>query len=81
MKDNVKELLIKMGCENIEHYTLVNNTGYTFTRTDIKYDVRHWRNCYGAELDIWNCMPLNEEYDPQFVRVLNNELKHILSEE
>lgn len=44
----LKEILEKHGCENIDTYTLISNYGATFTLNGIKYDLRHWVNCYGV---------------------------------
>lgn len=43
-----------IGIEEVKHYTLINNEGYTFTKHGKKYDLRHWRNVYGAEVDFWS---------------------------
>ena len=42
------------GCENVNSYMLVNNYGYTFTKGDVKFDLRHWLNVYGADVDYWS---------------------------
>jgi len=39
------------GAENVKHYTLINNSGYTFDKNGVHYDLRHWLNCYGADVD------------------------------
>ena len=49
-----EEVLEQAGCENVEIYMLVNNYGYTFTKGDVKFDLRHWLNCYGAEVNYWS---------------------------
>lgn len=48
-----KEQLQNAGAENIKGYTLVNNSGYTFNKNGIYYDLRHWINCYGVEVDYY----------------------------
>lgn len=35
--------------ENIKTYTLVNNYGADFTKDGVKFDLRRWANCYGAD--------------------------------
>lgn len=51
---NKQDLLRNAGCENVDSYMLVNNYGYTFTKGDVKFDLRHWLNCYGADVDYWS---------------------------
>mgnify|MGYP003305663904 CR=1 FL=1 len=53
MKDQEKAL-IEAGCENVKGYVLVNNYGFTFTKNGTKYDLRHWLNVYGADVDYWD---------------------------
>lgn len=48
-----REVLANAGCTNIEHYSLVNNDGYTFEYANTKYDARHVRNVYGASVNFW----------------------------
>ena len=50
---NEKELLKNIGCEDIKYYALVNNDGLTFYKNNIKYDLRHVVNCYGADCDYY----------------------------
>lgn len=57
---NEKELLKNAGCENIEYYMLVNNDGFKFFKNDIKYDLRHVVNCYGADCDYYALHALTE---------------------
>ena len=33
---------------------LVNNYGYTFTKGDVKFDLRHWLNVYGEDVNYWS---------------------------
>lgn len=51
---NKEFALIKAGCENVKSYMLVNNYGYTFTKGDVKFDLRHWLNCYGEDVNYWS---------------------------
>lgn len=37
-----------------ESYSLINNYGWTWDRNDKHYDLRHWLNCYGADVDYWS---------------------------
>ena len=48
---NKEQDLRNAGCENV---VLVNNYGYTFTKGDVKFDLRHWLNCYGADVNYWS---------------------------
>lgn len=50
---NEKELLQNAGAENVQGYCLVNNNGYTFNKNGCKYDLRHWLNCYGCDVDYY----------------------------
>ena len=50
-----------MGLSEISSYMLVNNYGYTFKYKGVRYDLRHWLNCYGASIDSWELFPKNEE--------------------
>lgn len=54
------ERLQKYGAEEIKGYTLINNYGYTFKIDGIKYDIRFWANCYGAEINRWQIHPCTE---------------------
>lgn len=49
-----EEVLEQAGCENVEIYMLVNNYGYTFKKGDVKFDLRHWLNCYGCDVNYWS---------------------------
>ena len=51
---NKEQELRNAGCENVESYMLVNNYGYTFTKGDVKFDLRHWLNCYGEDVNYWS---------------------------
>ncbi len=62
MKDQEK-LLIEAGCENVRPYTLINNYGFTFTKNGTKYDLRHWQNVYGAEVDFWDISGLKGAFN------------------
>lgn len=42
------------GCENIKRSVLVSNESYLFTKNNINYEMRHWLNCYGCEVDFWS---------------------------
>ena len=51
---NKEQELRNAGCENVDSYMLVNNYGYTFTKGDVKFDLRHWLNVYGEDVDYWS---------------------------
>ena len=51
---NQEELLKEAGAQEVEHYTLINNDGYTFNKGGKKYDMRHWINMYGGDVDFWS---------------------------
>lgn len=42
------------GAQEVKHYNLVSNEGYTFTKDGIAYDLRHWLNFYGEAMDFWS---------------------------
>lgn len=42
------------GCEKVDSYTLVNNSGYTFIKGDLKFDLRHLLNVYGEDVNYWS---------------------------
>ena len=45
--------LIEIGLENVDYYSLINNYGFHFQHNNVKYDLRHWLNVYGASVDYW----------------------------
>lgn len=59
-----KETALKsIGCKDINRYDLVNNYGYTFTKDGVKYDLRHWLNCYGEAVDYWELSKVEKCFD------------------
>ena len=52
--DREEKKLQELGFEEVKWYGLINNDGYTFKKNDIKYDLRHWVNCFGAEVNFWS---------------------------
>lgn len=57
----LEKKLIELGCEGISYYSLINNYGYDFTKNGVHYNIRHWLNCYGVEVDFWTL----ENYENQ----------------
>lgn len=53
--DKEELTLNEIGCNDVKFYMLCNNDGYTFNSKDktTKYDLRHWANNYGVEVDYW----------------------------
>lgn len=51
---NKEQDLRNAGFENVNSYMLVNNYGYTFTKGDVKFDLRHWLNVYGEDVNYWS---------------------------
>lgn len=49
-----KEQLQNAGAENIKHYTLVNNDGYSFFKNEVVFDLRHW-----GSIDFWTISSVN----------------------
>ena len=62
------QMLIDAGCTNVKYYALINNDGYTFVKNGVRYDVRHWLNCYGADVDYWSIHNLDE---PRYIPSVN----------
>lgn len=50
-----------LGVEKFSYYSLINNYGYTFIYNNIKYDLRHVLNVYGARVDMWDLYPNTNE--------------------
>ena len=63
-----EEDLENIGCENVEVYLLVNNYGYTFTKGNNKYDLRHWLNCYGCDVNYWS-LDAHDKNTKDFVKL------------
>ena len=84
--EKIKALLESIeGVTNIKHYLLVNNEGYTFEYRGFKFDLRHWRNCYGVEMNNYSLMsnatPQNyESWIQEFMNVINKRANEILKE-
>lgn len=83
--DKIKALLESKNVTNIKYYSLINNSGYTFEYRGIRFDLRHWRNVYGAECNFYslsnNCDPKNrEEWIKEFTEIINKEANAILRE-
>lgn len=82
--EKIKALLESIeGVTNIKHYLLVNNDGYAFEYRGFKFDLRHWRNCYGVETNFYSVMnnarPDNwEEWIKEFSNKLEEEANKIL---
>lgn len=58
----IKELKAIEGVEDVKSYTLVNNYGFTFVKNGKHYDIRRWKNCYGADLG-WQVFGTKAEED------------------
>jgi hypothetical protein len=54
------ELVNGLNLDNLNWYTLISNYGFTFTINDNKFDVRHWLNDYGFEVDYWSITDLSK---------------------
>ena len=84
--EKIKALLVSIeGVTNIKHYLLVNNEGYTFEYRGFKFDLRHWRNCYGVAMNNYSLMnnstPLNyESWIEEFSKVIDRLANEILKE-
>lgn len=59
-----RELALEVvGCVNVNGYDLIENYGYTFIKDNVKYDLRHWLNCYGEAVDFWELSKVNKDFD------------------
>lgn len=71
-----KEIILKKGIEITDEYNLVSNYGYKIKLNNQEYDLRHWKNCYGVEVDYWEvnhkCKATDEE--KKILIELENEL-------
>ena len=84
--EKIKAMLESKNVTNIKHYTLVNNSGYTFEYKGVKFDLRHWRNCYGVEMNCYSLMnnarPDNyPEWIKEFTKEIDREANRILKGE
>ena len=50
---SMEQTLIEVGAKSVKPYFLVNNAGYTFEKNGLKFDLRHFTNIYGAEVNYW----------------------------
>lgn len=82
LNEQIKQMLIEEGATEIEHYTLVNNDGFTFRHKNKRYDLRHWRNSYGASCDFWHTHILTlptmaSEDDKAFMKKISEKANEI----
>lgn len=73
----IKAMLIKHGATDIKSYLLINNSGYEFIIKGVKYDLRHWRNVYGCEVDYYRIIETPKN-DYEIVKAINKEANEIL---
>ena len=74
----IEESLKNVGAENIEAYTLINNHGVKFTKKGVKYDLRHWLNLYGTDVDFWKLSSSDKQkFKNDTLPGLLEELKNI----
>lgn len=79
--DLIQKMLEENGATNVELYVLVNNDGFTFEKDGKKYDLRHWRNVYGATCDFWDCTPFERYEDTTDVeRAFMKRIKDLANE-
>ena len=53
MFEKEREVILNNNFEIVKEYSLVNNYGYIVKVNNNEYDLRHWRNIYGAEINYW----------------------------
>ena len=74
-----KDIIESHGYTVIEDYLLINNYGIVFsTDGNNRIDARHWKNCYGAEMNSYS-ISLNLVDYPE-LKVLKPEME-ILEQE
>lgn len=49
-----RDAILSSGFEIVDDYSLVNNYGYKIKLNNTEYDLRHWKNIYGIEVDYWS---------------------------
>ena len=77
--DKVKEMLINYGAYDIKHYLLINNSGFIFYLNGIKYDLRHYRNIYGADVNYYAVLHYDKnDKNADTLRKITNEANNIL---
>lgn len=76
-EEKERDIIKRHGGTNIEHYDLINNEGYTFNIGVVRVDARHWRNCYGADVNFWSV--LNSNYNTDDITIVK-AMKDIESE-
>ena len=75
-----EQILEKYGATEIERYSLINNYGYRFKIDGIKYDIRFWANCYGAELNVWRIHSQTQGEDGTYIQMPKELAKKIEAE-
>lgn len=71
------ERLEKYGATEIEGYCLISNHGYRFKINGIKYDLRFWANCYGAEINKWEIHSCTKDEDGNYITMPKELRKQI----
>lgn len=73
-------ILKKHGAQEIRYYSLINNSGYVFTLDGSRYDLRHWRNIYGVEVDHYNYVTTKDasEETSKKLRAILEEIKEAI---
>ena len=69
-----KDILLKYNCTNLNRYSLVNNNGWTFDLNGNNYDVRHWKNIYGVQVNYWK---IDTSADDINIDILNRIVKDL----
>ena len=70
--------MTKYNCTNIETYALGSNSGITFVLDNVKYDARHWRNVYGADVNYWDITAVEgSTVKSDILDAIKNELNSI----
>lgn len=74
-----KEIIESYEVEIIGAYSLVSNYGYKIKFKNKEYDLRHWLNCYGAEVNYWEISPISRASDDE--QKILKDLENKMTEE
>ena len=66
-----RDVILQNGFEIIKEYSLVNNDGYIVKINGNKYDLRHWRNVYGASVNFWEISRIQEQDKEKITELVN----------
>lgn len=79
---DIRAILERYGAQNIRSYILISNSGYVFDLDGGTYDLRHWRNIYGAQVDHYSYIDTSKAQSDTLakLREILEEIKKELKE-